>query len=67
MSFLTTLGGVTFHQHFLFFETDIYLEYQHTIDSRDEYLEPVLVLKYLFDIIPCLLTLLMPPRSYPAL
>lgn len=66
LSFLTTLG-LSFHHYFVFFETHVYLEYQQTVSSRDDNLEPILTVKYLFDTISRLLTIFIPPRNYLAI
>lgn len=65
LSFLTTLD-LSFH-HFVFFETHVYLEHQETVGSRDDYLESILTVKYLFDTISRLLTIFIPPRNHLAI
>ena len=54
-SFATPSDPVTSQQCFFFFKTHIYLEHQQIRDSKDDYLELILVLKYVFCIISCLL------------
>ena len=65
MSFSTPSGPLTSQRCFFVFKTHIYLEHQQIRDSKDDYFELILVLKYVFYIISCLLNLLVPPRKDP--